>query len=179
MNKALLKVDLRRRIAIKDDGTEVPVVDSKESFYLQPNQDDIKNGIPGDHANCMYCMACRRMYQSELVWIARGVAYIELKKKGRPELHRFILRAPAQDNVKIFDRNPEEVQEEAVIFAAPSKCRRLDAQHEKYERYKAKNAAKGKAYVKGKLGGSQKPRPLSETLRAPAHGKFQFYVAKS
>ena len=178
-----LRIDDKARTAITPDGRKIPVRDGKLTFVVQPDDDDIKNGIPGDHARCMYCLACKRMYNSELVWVTRGFAYLELRKKGKPELHRFVLRDPARQNIKDFDAK-KDVTPEAVIFAAPTGSYTLDAQAKKYQRLK-------KAYLVGEVsasnskkkppGVSHKKRPALavSTLRDPATGKFHFYRAKA
>lgn len=173
-----------KRIAIKADGTRMPVIDSKLTTVIQPTTEDIKNGVPGDHANCMYCLACRRMFESELVWVTRTVAYVELKGKGgKPELHRFILTDPARLAVREFDAK-KDVTPEAVGFAAPTRSQCLDALYLKHQKMMAKTE-KHQAYVKGKKksypknpSAPQRLKPFHE-LRAPAHGMFQFRPIKT
>lgn len=172
-----LKISDRHRVAIKPDGTRIPVIDSKFSFLLQPNKEDIEKGIPGDHTQCMYCVACRRLYDSDLVWVTRMLAYVELKGKGgKPVLQRFILKDPAKQNVKAFDAG-DLITPEAVIFAAPTGSQTLDAQAEQW-RQRGKNK---KAYIQGEIEKSarsgdprrKKAQPLS-SLRDVATGRFHF-----
>ena len=173
-DKPSLRISDRHRIATKADGTRMPVIDSKFTFLLQPTADDIKNGIPGDHTNCMYCLACRRQFNSDLVWVTRGLAYVELKGKGgKSELHRFILSDPARMNVKDFD-NGKDITSEAVIFAAPKGGQRLDAQRLKYYASKNSSNQKKKAYVSGTVKGHHRPKPIAQVLRDPATGMFHF-----
>jgi hypothetical protein len=90
--KPFLTIHDGSRTAIKADGTRIPVIDSRDTVYIQPSKEDIKKGIPGDHANCMYCVCVRRQFDSGLAWITRTLAYVEfLGKDGKPELRRFIL----------------------------------------------------------------------------------------
>lgn len=174
-----LRIDDRTRTAIKPDGTKIPVVDAKYSTLIQPSPDDIKKGIPGDHANCMYCLACRRQFGSELVWVTRTLAYVELKvKKGKSVLERFILTAPAKANIRDFDAT-EDVTEEAVVFAAPSPSRTLDGKAKAHARWKAKKLLEAKkAYVVGTKPVEQKTNHKKAdtvgTMRNRAYGMFQF-----
>jgi hypothetical protein len=172
-----LKISDKTRTATKPDGTKIPVLDGTYDFLVQPNEDDIKYGIPGDHAQCMYCLACKRMYGSDMVYVTRGLAYVELRGKGgRHELRRFILTDPASTNVKRFDAK-EEVSPQAVVFAAPKGARRLDAQVAAWHRWVARQKKYGgqKAYVKGTARGKGHTiKPLADTLRDPATGMFQF-----
>lgn len=178
-----MKIDDKRRIAIKPDGTKIPVVDSKITGIIQPNEDDIKNGIPGDHANCMYCLACRRMYGSQLVWVTRTLAYVEMKGKGGvPQLMRFILKSPAKDETLKFDTGGQ-ITAEAVIFAAPTGKKTLGAQDKTWHDWKTKQESKSeprkKAYVKGKIKSSKKKidhsiEPLGIAIRSRATGMFNF-----
>lgn len=169
-----LRINDKTRMAIKSDGTKIPVIDGKFTFVIQPNEEDIKNAIPGDHANCMYCLAYRRLYGSDLVWVTRSLAYVELKEKGgKPVLERFILTDPARVNVKDFDAE-KDVTPEAVVFAAPRGSQRLDAKAAAYSRWASGKSRK--AYLKGQKSGESKrkiPQPVS-TLRDRATGKFQF-----
>lgn len=176
----LLKIHDATRTATKADGTKLQVIDSPLSTIIQPTTKDIENGIPGDHSNCMYCVACRRLFDSELVWVTRNVAYVELKnKKGVSELHRFILKDPARDKVKGFDQDKMNVTPEAVIFAAPSGSRRLDAIKANWHKWneRQKKGASQKAHIKGH--GIKKASKRHEvnsfhTLRSSGSGMFQF-----
>jgi hypothetical protein len=164
------------RTATKADGTQMRVVDAEFSFLLQPSAEDIANAVPLDHSRCMYCLACARQFGSELVWVTRTLAYVELKnKQGKPELVRFILTAPAREKIKEFDSGKQSVTPQAVVFAAPKKTQRLDSN------YKRKQAANKKrqraAYLKGTIKKrDHKLRPVSEALRDPATGMFHFTV---
>jgi hypothetical protein len=172
-----MKISDLTRTAIKPDGTRIPVVDGKFSFLVQPTKEDIKNGVRGDHANCMYSVACRRLYASELVWITRRIAYVELKnKKGEPELRRFILKDPARNQVKGFDQGKDYATPEAVIFARPEGNQTLDAIRVKDQKFRMRCKAglvRKKAYVKGQRG-KETMEPFFRVLRAPACGMFQF-----
>jgi hypothetical protein len=178
-----LRIDDRTRTAIKADGTRIPVIDATCSFLIQPSQKDIDQGIPGDHENCMYCLACRRMYDSELVWVTRTLAYIELRiKGGKSILQRFILTDPARNNVKSFDAK-EELQPEAVVFAAPNGRHTLAAQAAAYKRWTSGKAKPHKkAYIVGEAGAQpdvnqpkrKVPQPGAAGLRERAYGRFQF-----
>jgi hypothetical protein len=174
--KPLIRINAKTRIATKSDGTRIPVVDAKFNVLVQPNQDDIKNGIPGDHANCMYCLACRRQFDSELVWVTRSLAYVELKVKGgRSVLNRFLLSSPAKENVAEFDKKSAELTPEAVVFSAPAGARTLDAKRNAWHQWEKKRR-QGKAYVKGEAPKTDRKRikHFGETLRNKATGKFQF-----
>jgi hypothetical protein len=191
MKTEQLRINDRTRTAIKSDGTRIPVVDGKFSFLIQPNEDDIDNSVPGDHANCMYCRACRRQYGSELVWVTRNLAYVELKVSGgKSQLHRFILSNPAKINVRNFD-NHEKVHSEAVIFSAPVGKQTLEAQAAAYQRWaqgkaKPQKHSRKKAYLVGELpecptaSTSQRkvPEPAGTLLRHRATGMFQFKTRK-
>jgi hypothetical protein len=127
------------------------------------------------------------MYASDLVWVTRTLAYVELKGKGgKPELRRFILTEPARKNVKAFDAGTD-VTPEAVIFAAPSGGRTLDAKAAAWKRWGSKQNEKKKkerkqkkhAYLKGENpAGPKKPNPFFSALRDPAIGMFQFKSPK-
>jgi hypothetical protein len=127
------------------------------------------------------------MYGSELCWVARGVAYVELKAKGgKPRLERYIITKPAKANLKAFDGG-EAVAPEAVIFAAPTGIMRLDSpqRHGAYQRYKQRmkegTIKKRSALLKGevKLKGKSKGHTLIPlTLRDPQTGMFQFQSRK-
>ena len=173
-----MKISDRTRTAIKSDGTIIPVVDSKFSFLVQPTKKDIENGVQGDHTKCMYALACRRLYDSDLVWVTRTLAYIELQnKKGEPVLHRFILKSPARNQVKGFDKDKEYATPEAVIFARPEGRMRLDAKlvAEAKRRTRIKSGKEKKAYVKGQAARPHRVKPLADTLRDPAFGMFHFH----
>lgn len=174
--KPPFKFNARDRQIIKPDGTIMPVIDSPHSTVIRPNANDIKQGVRGDPTKCMYALACKRMFESELVWINRGVAYVELTGKGgKPELHRFILKESAKENVKNFDAG-KTVYPESVLFAAPSRSQTLDAQAEKEKR-----RGKAPAYVKGSikgepLSGSKGSRKALMPFRDPGTGKFHFHA---
>jgi hypothetical protein len=177
-----MKISDKTRTAIKPDGTRIPVIDGKFSFLIEPTKEDIENAVKGDHTQCMYACACRRLYHSGLVWITRTLAYVELKnKKGEPELRRFILKDPARHQVKGFDKG-EYATEEAVIFARPEGAYRLDAiaaesrQRSRKARRDKKSKVKKSAYVKGEAAGSGSHHlePLAGALRDPASGMFHF-----
>lgn len=174
-----LKIDDVNRIATKPDGTKISVIDSEFTFLITPNKDDIKNGIPGDHANCMYCLACKRMHGSELVWVARTTAYVELPDlDGNPQLHRFILSSPARFKMKDFDAK-KYVAKHAVVFAAPKGNQTLEAISKNWKAWKKKVDAGYKPKKKAHILGQKKDhsiRPLDLTLRDPATGMFQFKV---
>ena len=170
----------KTRTAIKADGTKIPMLDATFSFLVEPNDDDIKNGIPGDHENCMYCLCFRRQYASELVWVTRRVAYVELKNvDGKPELRRFMLAEPAKIAIGKFDAK-QDVKPQAVVFEAPKGSQRLDASRGRYQKRKQamkNNPAKKKAYIRGRAGAHQVNRFTA--LRSPATGMFQFPHLKS
>jgi len=179
-DKILLRISDRTRTAIKSDGTRIPVVDSRYTMLIVPDPEDIKNGIKGDPANCMYCLACRRQFHSELAWVARGVAYIELPAQGgKTRLERFILTDPAKLNVKNFDEG-EDIPHHAVIFAAPSKnltLAAITAAWKKHQKRKAEGKViPRKALVKGEI--KEKKRHKHElaslTIRDPQTGRFHF-----
>jgi hypothetical protein len=175
--KTKIKINDRTREAIKSDGTRIPVVDSKFTFLIQPNEEDIKNGIPGDPENCMYCLACRRMFGSELVWVARGVAYVELKGRGgKLQLHRLIPTSPARMEIKGYDIL-EQVTAEAVIFAKPSGQNTLGGRSEAWRKYQErKNAGTVKhrsAAAKSKTK-QQNHELVALGLRDRQTGRFQF-----
>jgi hypothetical protein len=117
------------------------------------------------------------MYGSDLVWITRSLAYVELRgKNGKPELRRFYLKAPAQEEVKAFDSGGQ-VARSAVIFAAPTGSHTLEAKAAAWRRWQHKRKGKGKeAYIKGEKKGATKAAPVSfiAALREPAYGMFQF-----
>lgn len=170
----ILKIDDRSRMAIKADGTKIPVKDSKFTFLLAPNKEDIEKGIPGDPQNCMYSRACRRHYDSELVWVTRTRAYLELKnRKGNPELHRFILKEPAQLQIKGFDKD-KDVTEEAVIFAAPEGRNTLAAINKAYQQRKTQAKKSTQKTSPKTTTGKHQPEPMFSKLRAPAYGMFHF-----
>jgi hypothetical protein len=177
MTRKTLRIHDPSRTAIKPDGTKIPVIDSKFTFLITPDENDIKNGVPGDHARCMYCLACRRMHKSELVWVARGVAYVELRnKQGKPELHRFILSDPAKVKIKDFDAS-KHVPVHSVVFTAPSASQSLEHSAREYRIRKAKgdfNKEKRKAHVVGQKQKDHSIHPLELALRDPATGMFQF-----
>jgi hypothetical protein len=181
-----LKISDKTRVATKADGTQLPVLDGKWTFILEPNEEDIKNGVPGDRTRCMYCLACKRMYGCDLVWVTRTRAYIELRGKGgRLELRRFVLKDPAQMQVKDFDR--EDVTPEVVIFVKPTGRESLNGIRARYRQSKLQpnsrrlpsshrvsvtdTRVKGKAPRK-----AQKPHEIDSfrTLRAAGTGMFQF-----
>lgn len=177
-----LRISDKSRTATKPDGTKIPVIDSRFTFLITPNEEDIKNGIPGDHAQCMYCLACRRMHGSELVWVARGVAYVELKNKnGKPELHRFMLSDPAKLKLKDFDAG-KHVPPHSIVFAAPTYTHSLNRPAERYQRrketgyYQSEEHKKKrrKAHVVGEKKKDHTIRPLELTIRDAATGMFQF-----
>lgn len=173
-----MKIYDKTRTAIRPDGTRIPVIDGKFSFLIQPTKEDIKNGVPGDHTECMYARACRRLYNCELVWITRTLAYLELNnKKGEPELRRFILKDPARSQVKGFDKGEVDTPE-AVIFAEPKGAFSLDAKRETEARRRVRSKSKKKsAYIKGESKGgenSHRLEPLASALRNPASGMFHF-----
>jgi hypothetical protein len=191
MKTEQLRINDRTRTAIKSDGTTIPVIDGKFNFLIQPNEDDINNSIPGDHTKCMYCRACRRQYGSELVWVTRNLAYVELKGPGgKSQLHRFILSNPAKINVRNFD-NHQKVQPEAVLFAAPTGRKTLDAQAAAYLRWvqgkaKPQKHPRKKAYLVGEqpecpsaeASKRKVPQPAQNLLRDRATGMFQFKTRK-
>jgi hypothetical protein len=169
-----MKISDKTRTAIKADGTKIPVVDSKFSTLIQPESQDIKNAVAGDPTKCMYALACRRLYNSELVWITRTRAYVELKGRGgRPELQRFILSDPAMANIRDFDAK-KDVSPEAIVFLAPKGKQTLDAQLASYQKRKKQ----GKAYISGEAAGQNKARQSGKQrltgLRGSGTGKFQF-----
>lgn len=181
-----LKISDITRTATKADGTKLPVIDAPHDTLIQPNAADIKNGIKGDHANCMYCLACRRLFDSELVWVTRGLAYVEiLGPNGKPQLQRFILEKPARAAVKGFDAGTY-CTPEAVVFAAPRGTRKLYYQRQKWHENKKKAELKTQhkaAYVKGESSPSpfeELPRPKRKVptafdeARDRATGMFQF-----
>jgi hypothetical protein len=176
-NKPSLRVSDKHRIAIKADGTRLPVLDGPFDFLIEPNEEEIRNGIRGDPTRCMYSLACRRINGCDLVWVCRYVAYMEMKAKGgKAVLYRFILSKPAKSNVKDFDTGAN-VKPEAVIFAKPRGLERLDAIRKHRTTADASKAKKEKAFVKGK-GGAREKQDHSihpwNGLRAAATGKFQF-----
>lgn len=165
-----LRISDKTRFAIKPDGTRLPVLDGKFTFIIEPNEEDIKNGVPGDPTRCMYCLACKRMYGCDLAVVTRRVAYIELRGPGgRLQLRRFILKKPAQMQVKDFDRG--DVIPEAVIFAAPHGKNTLDASKAKYQ--KDKLQPKAKKTPRKKL---DRPHTMDsfQALRVSGTGMFQF-----
>jgi hypothetical protein len=175
-----LRISDKTRMAIKADGTKIPVVDSEYSFLVQPTFEDIEGAIPLDHMHCMYCRACARQFGSELVWVTRGLAYVELKNKhGKPELRRFILTNPAKAKIRDFDKGSTQVTPESVIFAAPTGSQRLDAIHLRKMKSNADLARRRKAYVTGTVSAPSKPKqkvgkPAGPALREKATGMFQF-----
>jgi hypothetical protein len=179
--KPTIVINDKTRTAIKADGTRMPVLDATFTFLAEPNNDDIKNGIPGDHANCMYCLCFKRQYASELVWVTRRVAYVELKNaKGEPELRRFMLAEPARIAIGKFDAK-KDVKPQAVVFEAPKGSDRLDVQRAKYRALveRKKSQSHNKAYVTGvkpprKHSGAQQVNEFT-ALRSPATGMFQFH----
>jgi hypothetical protein len=133
-----MKISDKTRIAIKPDGTKIPVIDSKLNTAIQPNEDDIKNAVPEDPTRCMYAQACKRMFGSQLVWIMRTRAYVELKGKGgHPQLHRFVLRKPAIANIRNFDAG-KSASAETIVFASPPKKERIEVMRENYKATKNK-----------------------------------------
>jgi hypothetical protein len=179
-DKTTIRISDKTRIAIKADGSRIPVIDSKYSFIVQPEEEDKIGAIPLSPTECMYCNACKRQFGSELVFVTRGLAYIELKNKlGKPELWRFILTKPAVENIHEFDARGQLTQE-AVVFAAPKGARRLDYQRQAYQQ-KVKSEPRP-ALVKGILKGS-KPKEkvghlMAEKLRDKQTGRFQFLHTK-
>jgi hypothetical protein len=179
-NRPSLRIHDARRIAIKEDGTQLPVVDSKFTFLVTPNEGDIKNGVPGDHAQCMYCLACRRMHGSSLVWVTRGLAYVELKdEKGKSALHRFILGNPARFKINDFDAS-RYVPAHSVMFMAPRGRQTLNAKSKAYRKHvedlKSGKVLPKKAHVIGKKQDHTAHALDSATLRDKATGLFQFKV---
>jgi hypothetical protein len=181
-----IRINDQERIAIKENGERIPVRDAKFSFLLTPNQEDIDKGIPGDAANCAFARACRRLHGSELVWVTRGLAYIELRgKNGAKILYRFILKDPAKKFIKGYDQTKDALFPESVIFAAPTGKRTLNAQRaaakEWYDRQREAGANPSKrphrkAHVVGELKGEivRPPSKTPLTLRERQSGMFRF-----
>jgi hypothetical protein len=168
-----LKVSDKTRIATKPDGTKIPVLDGKFTFLIEPNAEDIKNGVPGDPTQCMYCLAAKRMYGCDLVWVTRTRAYIELRgPKGRLELRRFVLKNPAQMQIENFDRG--DVTPEAVIFAKPTGRASLNGIRARYQQDKLRADKPKRAFVKGKSPKKKHEMDSFHTLRASGTGMFQF-----
>src|SRR5215472_16952410 len=155
-----IRVSDKKRIAIKADGSRIPVVDSKYSFLIDPTE-------------CMYCKACKRQFNSELVFVTRGLAYVELKgKNGKPELRRFVLTKAAKENIRRFDAGNDQVTPEAVIFAAPTGSKSLSYQSSRSGKPKPKPAL-----IKGRKGGKPREKigiPVGIALREKQTGRFQF-----
>lgn len=172
-NLPRLRISDKTRIATKPDGTKVPVFDGKFTFLIEPNAEDIKNGVPGDPTQCMYCLAAKRMYGCDLVWVTRTRAYIELRGRGgRLELQRFTLKNPARMQIKDFDR--EALTPEAVIFAKPTGRESLNGIRARYQQDKLHTDKPKRAFVKGKGPKKMHERDLHTTLRASGTGMFQF-----
>jgi len=177
MKHPVIRISDKTRTAIKADGTHIPVVDAKYSFLVQPEPDDIEGAIPLDPAECMYCRACRRQFGSELVFVTRGLAYVELKNRfGKPELRRFILTQPAKRKVRQFDLPDPQITSEAVIFAAPEGSRTLNSIRAKYRIRVAKMPKKGPRILKSWPPGT--PRQAGPALRDKQTGHFNFSMLK-
>lgn len=167
-----MKINKYKRAVIQPDGTEIPVIDAKFSTIIQPSQSDIEHGVPGSMTACMYAKACKRLFDSEFVVIARTVAYVEVKGKGgEPQIWRFIIRDPARMKIEDFDAGAS-VTKEAVIFAAPQGRHSLDYKaarkqiHEQFPEVAAMRAVMNRRKKKS-------PHTI-RPLRDPGTGLFQF-----
>jgi hypothetical protein len=107
--------------------------------------------------------------------------------KGGSELQRYIVKLPAQMNIRDFDAG-KDVLPETIFFVAPSGSLTLDAMAEARlrRRFAKKNGQtkepKKEAYVKGTISGKksrQKKTIQSKTmgLRSRASGMFHFKQA--
>jgi hypothetical protein len=185
-----LKINHRTRIATKADGTQLPVLDGKFDFIIEPNEEEIRDGIPGDPTQCMYCLALKRLVPSaEFVWVTRTIAYVEMMGHGgKREIRRFILTKPARKAIYDFDTNREDCTPEAVIFSAPKGSLRLDAILERKrpldkKRREKRREKQRKAFLNGTISPLKKEdvkkvsrMPLGLALRQPASGRFHFAI---
>lgn len=164
------QLDLKRREAIRPDGTRIPLMDASENFLVQPSEDDIRNAVPQDELRCMYCLAVKRqLVGSKMVQVSRTRAFVEQKRAGQWIMLRYAVKGVARKNIEKFDKL-EPVSDDAVIFAAPKGSERLDPPKPR------------KATVKGVIkGGKIKPRgkpralPPGIELRRAASGLFHFH----
>ena len=180
-----VRISDKTRIAIKANGERIPVLDAKFSFCVVPSPEDIEGAIPGSPTECMYCKACKRQFGSELVFVTRGLAYVELKNKfGKPELRRFILTERAKERVREFDNEDAQLTEEAIIFAAPSGSKTLEYARTSYLAKKAQGPKRKKPRILTSLPTGAKPKekiglPAGPVLRDKQTGRFNFQDTKS
>lgn len=188
-HKPAIKINEAKRIARKADGTVLPVIDSKFTFLITPNAEDIKKGVRGDHSRCMYCQSCMRQHGCSLVYITRTRAYMELPdENGKLYLQRFMLSSPAKVKIKDFDTY-DHVPPHAVVFLAPYGSHTLEAQNRTQRAWRRRVLAERlgptpvpkKAYIVG-----QKVRGKGATvetfedslIRNVATGMFQFKTSQ-
>jgi hypothetical protein len=142
----MIKAFRHQRFWDKPDGTRLQVRDAKYSIPIVPNAEDIQGAIRGDPCNCPYARYCKRVFGSTVVFIKRGVAYVEMPDtNGKLYLYRFILTTPAKSKIKEFD-DGEELPAHAVIFAAPKGSRTLHGQALAHTMWEVKKAREQRSH---------------------------------
>jgi hypothetical protein len=123
-----LRISDKTRTAMLADGSEIPVVDAKKGFLIRVKQEHIDAAEPDDPAKCMYALAGKEQFDSELVWVTRTRAYIEMKTlAGTSELIRCIVPEIVRRQMKANDLNLKtEIKPHNAFFRAPTLSQRLD-----------------------------------------------------
>lgn len=83
---------------------DLPIVEAKRELRIQPNARDIRTAVRGNAEQCVFSMACKRMWSAKHVAFFGTKAYIELlDSKGRARIERFNIPADGRKMIKDFD----------------------------------------------------------------------------
>jgi hypothetical protein len=123
-----LRISDKTRTATKADGTRIEVVDAKAKFIVRVLQEHIDAAVPNDPCRCMYCLACMDQHGSELVWVTRTRAYVELSNEaGISQLVRCVLPPGVIKYMRDHDMNLKHlIKPHTVTFDPPAPYQTLD-----------------------------------------------------
>ncbi len=130
----------------------LPVIDAEEPLRIIVNKSDISKARRLDPNNCVFAVACRRLFDSHAVLVLRKTAYVELPdERGRRVVNRFCIATSTSERIAEFDKTGE-APEGGFIFNAPPDSKKMDA--ERTYGAKRKQAIRaGTHKVKSRAGG--------------------------
>lgn len=138
-----------------------PVVDAKNDLRVVILSDDIKNGKPKHFDECIFALACKRLFNSQKVLLMRSIGYISLPdEKGNYKVERYIISSEGKKLISDFDRGKLPTPGTSFVFKAPTKSVTLDSMRE----------AQAKHYRKrrdAKLMGEMRTGKKSKQIRKP------------
>jgi hypothetical protein len=156
---------------------DLEVVDATDDLRVIANDDDVSRATRRDPNNCVYAVACRRLFGASTALFLRSVAYVDLPdENGVRRINRFTIdhSSVIRKRVEHYDRTGV-FQPGGFVLRAPRESLSLEGMRERGRRYREGAARKKRTngkqtYIKGKAVVGN----VDKDIRASGTGKIKF-----